>query len=78
MLNQLATTLSQLSLNLQGLVNSINNNPNLTSQQKKQVLNGINTNLTNLQNIKKNIDGKLGRLRNFQYQISDNSNKPTN
>ncbi|CAG8456650.1 7226_t:CDS:2 [Scutellospora calospora] len=77
LLNQLTTTLSQLSLNIQGLVSSISNNPNLTSQQKQQALNNINTNLTDLQNIKSDIDGKLGRLRSFQTS-SNNSKKPTN
>ncbi|CAG8683107.1 3489_t:CDS:2, partial [Ambispora leptoticha] len=76
LLNQLATTLSQLSLNLQGLVNSISNNPNLNPQQKQQALSDVNTNLTDLQNIKKDIDGKLERLRSFKNQTSNNPNKP--
>ncbi|RIA80925.1 hypothetical protein C1645_744905 [Glomus cerebriforme] len=55
----------QLSLNLQGLVNSISNNPKLTSQQKQQALNDVNNNLTDLQNIKNDIDAQEWLDRNY-------------
>lgn len=75
-INQLINLIQQLSQNAPTIIQSINSDPQLTPQQKQQIINNLNSGISNLKTIADDLADKQKKLNDLATKSEQS--KPTN